>query len=89
MMRAMRWLSLSLLIAVAAGCATRSGVDAERSKVDAERLQGKWEVIAVHRNGALSLTEVGSTLAFSGDNVHFTRSFVVPPAPRELQPELR
>ena len=89
MMRAMRWLSLFLLVAVSAGCATRSDVDAERSKVDAERLEGKWEVAAVHRNGALDPTEVGSTLTFTGNNVHFTRSFVVPPAPRELQPELR
>src|SRR5947207_2888253 len=56
-MRAMRWLSLTLLVAVSSGCATRSGIDAER-------LQGTWIVTAVERNGAADGDEIGSTLAF-------------------------
>jgi len=69
MMRAMGWLSLSLLIAVSAGCATRSNIDSER-------LQGSWRVTAVQRNGAPDAGDVGSLLFFAGRGVHFVPNLI-------------
>ena len=69
MMRAMRWLSLSLLVAVSAGCATRSSIDAER-------LQGNWTVVAVQRNGVPDAGDVGSFLFFAGREVHFVPNLI-------------
>jgi hypothetical protein len=69
MMRAMRWLSLSLLVGVSAGCSTRSNIDAER-------LQGGWRVASVERNGAADHKNVGSTLYFNEKGVQFKLEWV-------------
>src|SRR5262245_31452985 len=55
------------LVLVAASLLGASGSGPSAAGPDITPLQGAWEVLAVHRDGALDPTEVGSRLTFHGD----------------------
>lgn len=40
------------------------------------RLQGRWEIVSVHRDGQMDPTPFGGTLVFAGDTVKFEPTYL-------------